>query len=374
VALYPDYVREHYQAVTPNNFWTPEQTQAALAELGWSATTMAWSLFGISLVLAALSCFFGLFLLWRKADNWFVLFLSFNFLTIEVTGNLAMPVQVAYPATQPLFDFLGTVGWQLLFITFYLFPNGRFVPRWTRWMPLVWLVANLAGAMSIAAVGIGLVMTGLGSQIYRFFWRSTPLERQQTKLVLAVVILFVPFLLIVNPLIFRPPPPTLLGPALVWAMIGAFFFRFLGLLIPLAIFMSILRYRLWDVDVVIRKTLVYALLTGLLALVYLGSVLLLQLLFGRLVGEESPVIIVLSTLLIAALFSPMRRRLQSLIDRRFFRQKYDAQQVLADFATVARDEVVMERLGNALIATVQETMKPERASLWLRSASKDQSP
>ena len=121
------------------------------------------------------------------------------------------------------------------------------------------------------------------------------------------------------------------------------------------------------VDIVIRKTLVYAALTALLALFYFGSVVLLQRLFGVLTGvEQSPLAVVISTLAIAALFTPLRRRVQDVIDRRFYRKKYDAQQVLARFAITARDETDLDALTAELVRVVQETLQPERVSVWLR--------
>ena len=137
-----------------------------------------------------------------------------------------------------------------------------------------------------------------------------------------------------------------------------------GLALPLALAVGILRYRLFDIDVIIRRTTSYALLTALLALVYFGSVVVLQRLLSPVTGESTAAV-VLSTLLIAALFLPLRRRVQAIIDRRFFRKKYDAEQVLARFAATARDETDLDALTAELLRVIQETMEPESVSLWL---------
>jgi len=151
-------------------------------------------------------------------------------------------------------------------------------------------------------------------------------------------------------------------------ILSNFFWGVLYLLFPLGLGVALLRFRMFNVDAIIRKTAVYGVLTALLGLIYFGVVIVLQRLLAPITGE-STVAVVLSTLLIAALFLPLRRRVQAVIDRRFYRRKYDAEKVLAQFAATARDETDLDALTAELLRVIQETMEPEHVSLWLKTVS-----
>jgi len=138
-------------------------------------------------------------------------------------------------------------------------------------------------------------------------------------------------------------------------------------IVPIAVGIAVLKYRLYEIDIIINRALVYVSLTATLVALYLGGVVLLQRLFVLLTGQRSTLAVVASTLLIAALFNPLRRRIQSFIDRRFYRSKYDARKTLEAFSAKLRDETDMEALSGDLVRVVRETMQPAHVSLWLRT-------
>ena len=147
-------------------------------------------------------------------------------------------------------------------------------------------------------------------------------------------------------------------------LIGLFFCA-----IPTTSAIAILREQLFDIDLIIRRTLIYGLLTASLAVVYVASVLLLRTLFRTMTGDQPELVTVISTLLIAALFVPLRRLVQNAIDRRYFRRKYDAAKTLDAFSAAVRDEVDLNKLSDELLLVVHKTMQPTQVSLWLRKAS-----
>jgi hypothetical protein len=279
----------------------------------------------------------------------------------------------------------------LLFIPLF-FPTGKLLsPRW-RWLVGLgiglclffifmrtfmnvlmndaqeWTVPNPIGFLPIDAFPAGLWFALLPffavmcvvSLIVRYR-RTQQVERDQIKWLLYAAALFMTFYVIM--LFTKGIGGTV--DALMRTLRDLAIF-----LLPLSIGVAILRHGLYDINLIIRKTVQYGAVTAVLALVYFGTVILLQTLLGRATGEQSPLIIVLSTLLVAGLFNPLRQRVQKFVDRRFYRQKYDAQQVLAQFAQTARDEVDMERLQAELLRVVQETMQPETITVWLKGTRK----
>jgi hypothetical protein len=218
-------------------------------------------------------------------------------------------------------------------------------------------LAGLWDAFSLIA-GIGLLLASIASVFLRF-QRARGDERQQLKW-FAFGALLIPLagLILLFGVLLNSPGITNLP---LWQLSTA------G--IPIATGIAILKYRLYDIDLIIRRTLIYGALTASLALLYLGSVAVLEQLLRVVTGQQqSQIVTVLSTLAIAAVFAPLRRRIQAVIDRRFYQRKYDAAQVLAEHSATIRDEVDLNKLTDELVAVVTETMQPVSVSLWLKPA------
>ncbi len=296
-------------------------------------------------------------------------------------GSLPAPRMVGVLSTE------GFVLWiTLLPFLFLLFPDGRLPSQ--RWRYLAWSVVAV-GAMMVAlgpllsdpttdrfvnpiAIGgtagevidvlgyggmialFGAVILSALSLVFRYR-RAVGVERQQIKWFVYAAT-FVGGFTVLNLIDFLPDwLTTLLGTAV-------------GLGLYASVGVAILRHRLYDIDVVINRTLVYGSLTATLAAVYFGGVTATQAIFRALTGqqEQSQLVIVISTLAIAALFNPLRRRIQAFIDRRFYRRKYDAAKTLEAFSARLRDDTDLDTLNNHLVEVVRETMQPAHVSVWLR--------
>lgn len=324
----------------------------------------------------------GAVIFWRRSDDWMALLVAL-FLVVFGTATLLNGPSGVLGATHPMLwlpvksvQFLGEI---CLTMFFYTFPSGRFVPGWTRWVALAYLAMrvpqyffpssplnpeNWSNAASVALF-LGLLTSLFVAQVYRYRYVSTPEQRYQTKwIVFGSIAALAGFLAFVLPYFATEPGGTLrISYATLLQNTGMYLSM---LLIPISIGIAMLRSRLFDIDFIINRTLVYGLLTASLAGTYLGLVIALQYAFRRLTGGESQLAVVATTLTIAALFHPLRKRFQELIDRRFYRRKYDAQKMLETFSARLRDETDLNELAGALVSIVQQTMQPEYASLWLQ--------
>jgi len=205
-------------------------------------------------------------------------------------------------------------------------------------------------------------MSTLGIQVYRYVRVYDAVQRQQVKWFMFALFAGLSLVVVGNGILGGLVAP-LNAPDSWYQLLNGTFTAFLFISLPLAIGIAILRYRLWDIDVIINRTLVYGSLTALLALLYFGLIFGLQFLFQGIFGKNNSVAIVISTLAIAALFQPLRHRLQKIVDRRFYRSKYDAAKIIETFSATLRNEVDLNQLSEHLVAVVQETMQPAHVSL-----------
>lgn len=377
------------------------QNRRALIDLQISAEAYAGYLLALDLVVVAAHLAIALFVAgWCRTQARMALLIA----AALVTNGALVPLAASYT------DVTLPAAWRLLVelailaglstgpLLLFAFPDGRFVPGWSAWLAgawVAWIVAGLlgpAGVWSFRAWPAGLVLVvllafvafGIYAQIHRYLKVSSQVERQQTKwavvgLTAAVAgpfAYFIPFVLF--PSLRHSGVPNffhqLIGPQFfttvaLLRLVGATTLTLVLLAFPVSFAVAVLRYRLWDIDLIIRRTLVYSVLTALLALAYLSLVILLQAAFRAVAGEESPLAVVVTTLAIAALAAPLRRRVQDAIDRRFYRSKYNAAQALAGFAATLRDETDLDAMAARLVTVMADTMQPEHVTLWLKPLS-----
>jgi hypothetical protein len=348
-----------------------------------------WALYNsaMSIIFASVWWTVGAVIFARRSEDRMALLVSLFLVTFtiafwpDIPGALARAHPI-FGAPVGIFRVLGDV---LAMLFFYLFPSGSFVPRWTRWLAMVWLAQRIFNLFTdslpeptlwpqllVALLFFGLLASFVFAQVYRYRRVSSPVQRQQTKwVVFGLTAALVGIVAMLTPYFFTEPTSssgaTTISVLTLLQNAGGDAFM---LLIPLSIGVAVLRSRLFDIDVLINRTLVYGTLTATLALVYVGSVVLLQGALRALTGGESQLAVVASTLTIAALFGPLRRRIQDRIDRRFYRRKYDTTKTLAAFSARLRDETDLDRLNGELVGVVKDTVQPAHVSLWLRDGGR----
>jgi hypothetical protein len=335
----------------------------------------------------------------RRPENpvgWLLLVSGLAISMNHFSAQYAIYALLAQPGSLPAGEALAWIASWLLPVysglqVFYLllFPTGRLPSR--RWKWLAWLtVAFILAGVILSAFSSGAYLGSLGpirnplgiegfTNVYKALLytvspllfaavalsllmrlrRAVGVERQQLKwFAYAAAIFAVGIVLIVIPLAIDTPR---------WfEWVGEAIFTAAGAAITISIGIAILRYRLYDIDVIINRTLVYGALTAILVAHYYGSIVWLQIAFVELTGQRSTLAVVASTLVIAALFNPWHRWVQAFVDRRFYRRKYDARKTLEAFSAKLRHETDLDALSDDLVGVVRETMQPAHVSLWLR--------
>jgi hypothetical protein len=363
-------------SITPGN-------ALALTHLGISREVYIAYILTITLLASLVFLTVGALIFWRKSQELIGLLVSLLLITFGCCGStleLVGALSAAYPdwVVVQIISKVAFIIYPAIGLFFCLFPDGRFVPRWSWLLIGLWILSVFpfnAPADSPFSVGnwppvlfAALFLltwgNGLGVQIYRYRYVSRPEQRQQTKwFVFACTIAIGLLILYVT---IQGLVPAFNQPDSLYQLANTTVTVFVFLSIPLALGIAILRYRLWDIDILIRRTLVYGTLTVILTGVYVGLVIGLQALLRGIISQDNSVAIVISTLAIYILFQPLRRSIQRIIDRRFYRSKYDAAKTVAAFSATLRQEVDLEQLREQLLDVVQETMQPAHVSLWLR--------
>jgi hypothetical protein len=314
----------------------------------------------------------GAILIWRKPNDRIAALAAFALLLFGGLTASASP-QIPSEVPEPIYwiaNALTQLGFLMLTMFFYFFPDGRPVLRPVGVFLLLAMILQLfpepfTGTLANIVSAIGLLLPSVAIiyvQVYRYRRVSDQRQRQQTKWVVYAIVTGLSAFFITLAAFSLPGFQS----SLFGQTIGATAIYLSYLIIPLAIGTAMLRYRLWDVDVLINRTLVYGLLSVSLAALYIGSVVVLEAALRRVTGQGSGLAVAISTLFIAAIFQPFRRGLQSFIDRRFYRRKYDAARTLAAFSNRLRDSVDLDRLSAEIMGVVGETIQPSAASLWLR--------
>jgi hypothetical protein len=364
-----------FQQLTPEQAGTLKGVGLSLGD--YTAYTLALALATIVVCLVVSTV-----IVLRRPDDRMALLVALLLVTLgpltvsECVSGSPSPWQVPN-------EYLSFLFLALFILVFSLFPTGQFVPSFMRWIIVVFLAGLVRPAfipdalvrLQIYGVSLGyLAFLGeaailVVAQLYRYRRVSSQVQRQQTKWVVfgfavpitVFVIGIVPYLMF----------SVLAGPSLLFLPAFVAVQDILLLLIPLSFGFAMLRSRLWEIDVLINRTLVYGALTVSLAAVYVGLIIGLSALLQGIISQDNSVAIVLSTLAIAALFQPLRQGIQRLIDRRFYRSKYDAAKIIEAFSATLRQEVDLDQLREQLVVVVQETMQPAHVSLWVRPPEHD---
>jgi protein kinase-like protein len=359
IVAQPAYFNQHLAASPQGDFFfgqlSLEEAQI-LPQLGLSSSFYATFLVISAAVIVLVSTILGLVIFWRKSEDWMALYVSLTLVIFAVVPSGAMSALViAQPTWYWPTTAIPVIGTGLLLVLFYLFPDGRFIPRWTKLLAILVAVWMLLATFGFTKANVGdlwffvlLAFFGPGAaaQIYRYRRVSSPLQRQQTKwVVFGLGTFFVAFLGSLISLLLANLVPSAFQPGLahfLFRLVNIIFFVNIPLLLlVLSIGFSILRYHLWDVDLVINRSLVYGALTVALGGVFVGGLLVLQAILSAVLGgQQTTAAAVISAVVIVGLFNPTRHRLQHFVDRRFYHLNIGLDQLAAKPAPLANPGVL----------------------------------
>ncbi|HVN53923.1 MAG TPA: PDZ domain-containing protein [Anaerolineaceae bacterium] len=321
-------------------------------------------------------------IVWRAPSGWFPILAAYALVLIPVRIPPELLLLARTPGMGWLTPLSQNLGFLLVPLSLALFPDGRWRPRWIWIYPLTAVVYGLASSLTPFKAWVFqdnrpvlfenlFIAIGLAVQAYRYWTSTSPVERRQIRWALfGISAGALGYLILELGFTYQLPLQVFPGlhsdPVATYAyLLSQRTFYLPLILVPPALAASILRFRLWDVDLIIRRTLIYTLITASLAATYFSLVVFLQWLFRQISGEDSNLALILSTLAITVLFAPVRSWVQQAIDRRFFRKKYDAARTLEVFAAAARSDVDLNHLSGELLKVVDENLKPAALSLWL---------
>jgi len=327
--------------------------------------------------------------------GWLFCVIGLVWAVIHLIGEYALYTLLAVPGSLPagevaswVYSWLWVPGLGLLVFLCLLFPNGRLPSARWRWFARLSALLTLVGAV-LAAFSPGRIVLGLPAIRNPLGIEGLPNAYKPVQVLMLILIAVAVVSLVVRRVYARGVErlqtkwftyTTAVAASgailqyiisepleLVWLGGVAYALVLIGLVgIPIAMGIAITRYRLYEIDLIINRTLVYGSLTATLVALYFGVILVLQGIFVFLTGQQSTLAVVASTLLIAALFNPLRRRVQAFVDRRFYRSKYDAAKTLEAFSAKVRSETDLDALSEDLVGVARRTMQPEHVSLWLR--------
>ena len=350
--------------------------QAIILDLrGINISLYAGIITSIEVILYLTNLLIGIFIYVRKSNDWLAVFVSLMLIT-TLQADLRRSIILVHPVLFWPLTILGLLNSSLIIIFFFIFPTGSFRPRWTAVLAFVlivfYLVFPVINGVSIVPQNwvsilatIILIVLGLCSLgVFVFRYRNIFNQTQRTQIrwvIYGVAVTWGGALVLV---LLRELLPVINGNALLFISWNIVFLAW-NLFLPVSILIAVLSAALLDIDILIRRTLAYTILTIILLFVYIITVLGLQKLFEVATGQSSPVIAIVSTLLIAALANPLRQRIQQNIDRIFYRERYSMELAVQSFSETVREDVDLDQISTLLSNTVKEALQPEFMSIWM---------